>query len=452
MSVAHDETPVRSLEDLIAPLHESCKPRAEWRIGTEAEKHGVFRDGSAVPFVGERSVSAVLDRLAERHGWKRERESDDDGSPWISLSRGDASITLEPGGQLELSGAPLRTIHETAAEFRAHLAEVHPIADELGITYLGLGFHPFARREDLPWVPKLRYPIMREYLPTRGALALDMMLRTCTVQSNHDYATEEDAMRKLRVALRLQPIATAMFANSPFVERRATGERSHRAAVWLAVDPDRSGLLPWAWARGRTFRDYVEWALDVPMFLIKRDGKLLRNTGQTFRAYLAEGYRGARATREDWMTHLNTLFPEVRLKKTLEMRGADSQRTELIPALPALWKGLIEDDEALTAAEAIADRWSAEEIEAARPQIARDALRTPLAGREIGEWASDLLTVAERGLRRIGEKDAAGNDESIHLAPLHRLVDEGRSPADALLAAIDAERDPIAPVIEHSAL
>lgn len=445
-----DLRPLRSLDDLIAPFHGWCKPRPEWRVGTEAEKHGVFRDGSPLPFAGPKSVSTVLEQLGARYGWKIEREHAE--GPPIQASRGDASITLEPGAQLELSGAPLATVHQTAAEFRQHLDELRPIADELGIVWLGLGFHPFATREELPWVPKLRYPIMREYLPTRGKLALDMMLRTCTVQANLDYASEADAMRKLRASLRVQPIATAMFASSPIYEGKISGERSHRAAVWLAVDPDRSGLLPFAWRQGASFRDYVEWALDVPMFLVKRGDRVHRNTGQTFRAFMRDGFGGVRATNEDWLTHLNTLFPEVRLKRTLEMRGADSQKTDLVPAQAAIWKGLIYDDGALSALESLGAHWGYDELERARPSIAKSALRAKLAGREVGEWASELLAIAERGLRRIGAKDEAGNDESIHLAPLRKLIEKGWSPADALLSDIDP-RAPLAPqVLEKAAL
>lgn len=449
-SQEQDLRPIRSLEDLTAPFHDACKPRELWRVGTEAEKHGVFRDGSPLPFLGERSVTTFLEGLAARSGWTLQRETD--AGPWISAIRGEASITLEPGGQLELSGAPFATVHETAAEFREHLGELSPIADELGVVWLGLGFHPFARREDLPWVPKLRYPIMREYLPTRGRLALDMMLRTSTVQANLDYASEADAMRKLRAALRVQPIVTAMFANSPLVEGAITGERTHRGAVWLEVDPDRSGLLPFAWREGATFRDYVEWALDVPMFLVKRGDRVHRNTGQTFRSFWREGFEGQRATREDWQTHLNTLFPEVRLKKTLEMRGADSQKTELVAAQAAIWKGLIYDEGALASLESLGSHWEHDELEAARPAIARDALRARLAGRELGEWASELLAAAERGLRRLGARDAQGRDESIHLAPLRRLIDRGQSPADALLAELDPGQPLVPQVLAASAL
>ena len=237
-----DSSPaVRTQDDLLAPFYEACKPREQWRIGTEAEKCGVYADGSAVHYEGDRGVRAVLGELA-RKGWEPHREVE--GGAVLSLTRDGGSITLEPGAQLELSGAPLKTIHETKHEMDAHLDEVRAIGARFGITWLGLGFHPFARREDLEFVPKLRYGVMRKYLPTRGNMGLDMMLRTCTVQANLDYASEEDAIRKLRVSLRLSPIVGAMFANSPFVEKRITGERSHRTRVWLDVDPDRSGLLP----------------------------------------------------------------------------------------------------------------------------------------------------------------------------------------------------------------
>ncbi|MDQ3030940.1 MAG: glutamate-cysteine ligase family protein [Myxococcota bacterium] len=455
VSQAPDLRPIRSLDDLLEPFHGACKTKDAWRIGTEAEKHAVFGDGSAVPFDGERGISEVLRQLAESSGWERHRERDD--TPWIWLERGRASVTLEPGAQLELSGAPLKTIHEARAELDQHIAELRPIGEALGITWLGLGFHPFAAREELPWVPKLRYPIMRDYLPTRGALAVDMMLRTCTVQANLDYASEADAMRKLRASLRVQPIVTAMFANSPVVERRLTGERSRRAAVWLAVDPDRSGLLPFAWREDARFLDYVEWALDIPMFLVKRDGHIRRNTGQTFRQFWKDPQGVERATVEDWLTHINTLFPEVRLKKTLEMRGADMQGTELAAALPALWKGLMYDDGAVDALDALGARWSFDEVETARPAIARDGFRAKLGGHEVGEWASEILSLAERGLRHLAAEDpscldAQGNDETIHLAALRALIEKGQTPADALLAELDPTLPLVPQVIEKTAL
>ena len=443
--------PLTSLDQLLEPFHEAEKPRSRWRIGTEAEKCGIYTDGSPVPYLGERGVAAVLSDLVKRHGWFEEREHEE--GDVIALRRGDASVTLEPGAQLELSGAPLATIHETCGEFRAHMRELSDISEKLGIVWLGLGFHPLARNEDLAFVPKLRYGVMQKYLPTRGKNGLDMMLRTCTVQANLDYASEEDAIRKLRVSLRLQPIVTAMFANSPFVEGKITGERSHRASVWLDVDNDRAGLLGFAWDEAPMgYRRYIEWALDVPMFLVKRDGKIVHNTGQTFRRFLAEGWQGVRATKEDWVTHVNSLFPEVRLKRTLEMRGADSLPTDLVCALPALWKGLLYEDHALASAEALASKIRLEDAEAARPEIADRALRAKLGPREVGEWASDLLRIASGGLERLSNLNKSGEDERIHLARLESMVNKGQSPADALLEKFDASAPLVPQLLTHARL
>lgn len=405
-------------------------------MGTEAEKFGVrLDDGSPVPFEGDRGIRAVLLELVDRHGWFAEREHEE--GQVIALRRGDASITLEPGGQLELSGAPLATTHQTCAEFRGHMAELRDISDELGIAWLGLGFHPFARQADLPWVPKLRYGVMKRYLPTRGARALDMMRRTATVQANFDYASEDDAIRKMRVCLAISPLVTAMFANSPFYEGRATDAVSQRGLVWLDVDPDRSGLLPFAWEDGFGYRAYVEWALDVPMFLIKRGGALLHNTGQTFRAFWRDGYQGARATHEDWLTHLNTLFPEVRLKKTIEVRGADGQPTPMVCALPALFKGLLHDDRALARAESLVSRLDHATVQGARRAIATDGLRAELAGRPVQTWAGDVLEIAEGGLERLSHLNRQGQDERIHLSKLRALLERGETPADAMLESLD---------------
>lgn len=445
LSTHDDDELLSGLDDLLAPFHAAEKPRARWRIGTEAEKFGVRRaDGTPIPFEGDTGVQRILMELAERHGWFPGGETE--GGPMIQLRRGDASITLEPGAQLELSGAPLSTIHQTCAEVRGHMAELRAISDELGIVWLGLGFHPFARQDQLPWVPKLRYGIMRHYLPTRGSRALDMMRRTATVQANLDYGSERDAVRKLRVGLALSPVITAMFANSPFCEGRVTGDRSVRAAVWLDVDPDRSGLLPFAWDEPFGYREYVEWALDVPMFMLKRGDTVLKNTGQTFREFLRDGFSGARATREDWKTHLNTLFPEVRLKNTIEVRGADSQSLSMLCALPALTKGLFYDERSLEAAEKLIAGLDHATVEAARPDIAKRALGAEMAGRPLAEWARDVLDIAEAGLRRLNHLDRQGRDETIHLEKLRALVDRGLTPADALLRELDTDR-PLLPQI-----
>ncbi|MEM1417946.1 MAG: glutamate-cysteine ligase family protein [Myxococcota bacterium] len=447
MAQANDPSPL-TLDDLLAPLVQAETPRHAWQIGTEAEKFGVFVDGSPLPYEGVRSVQTVLDALVARHGWEEYREYE--GGDVVALKRGRASITLEPGGQLELSGSPLDTIHQTCAEFRGHMAELRAVSEELEVTWLGLGFHPFARQEDLPWVPKLRYGIMREYLPTKGRYALDMMRRTATVQANFDFESEADAMAKLRVGVRLGPIVTAMFANSPWVEGRATGERTRRSRVWTSVDPDRTGILPFLWADDAGYRDYVEWALDAPMFMVKRGAKVIANTGQTFRDFMAHGYEGATATLDDWESHLNTLFPETRLKKTIEVRQADGQGTEMLCALPALWKGLLYDDRALAAADAMSAAFAPEELEGLRVAVAEKGLGAELRARPLLDWALELLELAEAGLERLGHLNGRGDDERIHLRPIRALLERGQSPADALLEQVGAERPAVAEVIAVS--
>lgn len=419
-------------DDLFRPFYEAMKPESAWRIGAEAEKFGVFAATlQAIPYEGEASVRVLLERLVERHGFARYTETEH--GPLIALERGRESITLEPGAQLELSGAPLADIHAIEAEVAQHLSEIRGVSKDLGIAWLGVGFHPFASQADLPWVPKLRYEVMKTYLPTRGALALDMMRRTSTVQANFDYASEEDAMRKLRVSLKLSPLVTAMFANSPFYEGKMTGERSHRARIWLAVDPDRQGLLPTLWSEKATIRDYIEWALDAPMFLVKRGDVVIKNTGQPFRDFLAHGAEGERATLTDWKTHLNTLFPEVRLKNTLEVRGADSLPERLASALPALWTGILYDDEALAEAHELVRDWQFDEVEAIRPAIADKALRATFRGKPLADWAQALLDIAQQGLSRRKRLTATGEDESKYLVNLAKLTERGLSPADALV-------------------
>jgi len=432
---ASPEPPLTGIDDLLAPFHESIKPEERFRVGTEAEKIGLLEATWApVPFEGPSSVSRVLTLLAERFGWQGEREHEN--APIIALRKDNASVTLEPAGQLELSGAPLRTIHETSAELSVHLEQVHAISSELGIAWISLGFHPFATHAELPEVPKLRYGVMKSYLPTRGPRSLDMMRRTCTVQANLDYSSESDAMRKLRVSLALQPIVTAMFASSPFYEGARGRYVSERAAVWMGMDPDRSGLLPFAWDKDASFQSYVEWALDVPMFLVKHGKRVLPNTAQTFRQFLTHGLEGERATRTDWETHLNTLFPEARLKRTLEMRGADAQTTELTCALPALWKGLMYEPRALDEAEALVSALDPTALQSARTEIAARGLEATLQGKLVQAWAEQVLAIAQGGLERIGDKNASGQDERIYLKPLVGYVAQGKTPANVLLEKV----------------
>jgi glutamate--cysteine ligase len=446
-----DLEPIRRREDLLIPFLQACKPREAWRIGPEMEKFGVFADTRRpVPYHGRRSILAVLEELSREHGFAGEREHE--GGPIIALARGGESVTLEPGGQLELSGKMSETIHQVCAEFRAHLREIGPISRAMGVRWLGLGFHPFARREDFEWVPKQRYAVMREYLPTRGGHALDMMLRTCTVQANFDYASEGDAMRKMRVSLALAPLTTAMFANSPWKEGRPHGGLTYRGVVWLDVDPDRSGLLPGLWKRDARFDDYIEWALDVPMFLFKRDGLAIANTGQTFRAFWTEGFQGYRPTLEDWKTHLNTLFPEVRLKKTIEVRGADAQGADMACALPALYTGLFHDDQALAETEALVADWTYSEVLELRPRACKDGLRADFRGQKLAKLAERVVTAAEGGLERRNRLDGSGRDERVHLARLKALVAVGQTPADVLLDAVSREKDPARAIVERAEL
>jgi glutamate--cysteine ligase len=447
----HDLEPIRRRDDLLTPFTTACKRLDRFRIGPEMEKFGLVEASrSPLRYSGERSVLWILEQLADKHGWTPEREHD--GGPVIALQRGGASITLEPGGQLELSGAQSHDIHEVCAELRGHMRELGPLSQEMGIRWLGVGFHPFARREDFEWVPKQRYGIMREYLPTRGGHALDMMLRTCTVQVNLDYSSEADAMRKMRVALALAPATTAMFANSPWKEGKAHGGLSYRGRVWLDVDPDRSGLLPALWKRGARFDDYVEWALDVPMFLFKRHGHAIANAGQTFRSFWKNGFEGHAATLEDWRLHLNTLFPEVRLKKTIEMRAADVQATNLACALPALWTGVLYDERALAEAEALVDGWTYDEVNELRSHAWRDGLRAPFRGKPLAEVAQRLIAIADGGLQRRARVNASNEDERVHLVRLRRLAADAKTPADVLLEGIESEKDLVQAMVERSAL
>ncbi len=429
------DAPVRKLDDLLELFHEAEKPRERWLVGTEAERCAVGRaDGSPLPYDGPVSVLAIFDYLIREWGWEPVRELE--AGPIVSLRRGDAFVTLEPGSQIELSGAPYPTVHQGKAESDAHWQELSPILEELELTWLGLGCQPFAHVEELGWVPKLRYEVMREYLPTRGSMAAEMMTKTTTVQANLDYASEEDAMRKLRMGLRVQPLVTAMFANSPWQEGRRSGFRSYRALIWLHMDPDRSGLLAFAWKDHPRYLDYVEWAIDVPMFLVKRGSKVYYNTGQTFRSFMNDGFQGVKATYDDWVVHLRTLFPEVRLKGTLEYRGADSQRNEMSFALPALWKGLLYDDRSFGRLEALVDGWSHRDVDRHRESFARHGVRSRFLGREVVDWAGEILELAEAGLGRIGDRNDAGEDESVLLEPLRALLARAKCPADLLLEEI----------------
>lgn len=445
------DQPIARKSDLFDLFLQAEKPRAQFRIGAEAEKVGVFEDGARpLHYAGEPGVLTLLNDLATRHGWTPEAEKA--GGPVIALTRSGASITLEPGGQFELSGAPHEDIHAVAIELDDHHREVSALTDRHGIAWLGLGFHPFARRSDLTFVPKTRYGLMRSYLPTRGGHALDMMLRTCTVQANFDYSSENDALRKLRVGLRLAPVTTAIFANSPWVEAKPYGGRTFRGRVWLDVDPDRSGMVPAMWREGAGYEQYIDWALDVPMFLVKRGDRYLANIGQTFRSFWETGFEGERATFADWQLHLNTLFPEVRLKRTLEIRGADMQSAENGPALAALWTGIFYDDTALAEAEALTREFTHDEVAALRGTLHIEGLGAMFRGEPLSVLACKVVEIAERGLARRGIVDAEGRGEQRYLAGIKRLVGQGKTPADALLEGMDDEPDFAAAVIRRTRL
>ena len=446
-----DDAPVRDIADLEEIFRRAEKPRERFLIGAEAEKLG-YESGSLTPlqYSGDNSILSIFDRFCERHGWSPVRESE--GAPVIALERGLSSITLEPGAQFELSGAPWPDVHGIQAEFVDHFRELGDISSELGLTWLSLGFQPFAALRELPWVPKQRYAIMRQYLPGRGRRGLDMMQRTATIQANFDYASEEDAMRKLLVLLRLSPVFSAMTANAPFIEGRVSALRSERLDVWLNMDPERSGLIPRLWDLKRPrYRDYVEWGLDAGMFFIKRGSQLVLNTGQTFRSFLEHGFEGQRATLGDWVRHLATLFPEARLKSTLEVRMCDAQSEELSMAIPALFAGLLYDEVALAEAEELSRGISLEAALASRADVPRLGLAARLAGRPIRGDAERVLDIARGGLLRRGCTNARGEDETVYLEPLSRLVNSGRCPADVLRAAAGEPGDRIEPDVLWSA-
>ncbi len=442
--VSGPQSPViESRDELVAYLEAGSKPEADWRIGTEHEKFGFnVKDNTPVPYEGDHGIRALLEAHHDCYCWQPLLENGN----IIALSCTDCpiggAISLEPGGQLELSGAPLKTIHETEQELRQHLSEVGGVARALGIGFLGLGFSPKWTLQELPLMPKERYRIMMRYMPTRGRHGLDMMFRTATVQVNMDFGSEADMVQKLRVGLALQPVATALFANSPFTEGKPNGFQSYRAEVWRDTDPDRTGMLPFAFEDGMGFERYVDYALDVPMYFVYRDNRYIDVAGASFRNFLAgrlDALPGEKPTIDDWTDHLTTLFPEVRLKRFLEMRGADSGPFTHLLALPALWAGLLYDRTALDGAASLVAGWTAEERQAMRDVVPRLGLKTPFRGRTLREVAREMLALAEGGLLRRARLNKKGEDETRALLPLREIVEEGRTEADRLLAAYEGE-------------
>jgi glutamate--cysteine ligase len=430
-----DMTPIETRDALVAWFAEGCKPKADYRIGTEHEKFAFTVEGHRpVPYEGRRSIRALLEGMQLLLGWEPIMENGN----IIGLFdvTGGGAISLEPGGQFELSGAPVETVHQTCTELMAHLAQLREIARPLGIGFLGIGMTPDWSRADMPMMPKGRYRIMTAYMPKVGTLGLDMMYRTCTVQTNLDFSSEADMVKKLRVSLALQPVATAMFANSPFTEGKPNGFVSFRSEIWRHTDADRSGMLPWAFEPGMGFERYVDYALDVPMYFVKRGERYIDVAGQSFRDLLAgklPGLPGERATLSDWANHVSTIFPEVRLKRYLEMRGADGGPWRRLPAFAAYWVGLLYDEAALDAAWDLVKDWSAQERQMLRDQVPGQGFKASIRRSSVLSLAKETLRLAEQGLARRRKHDRAGHDETRYLRPIQEFVARGITPAEELL-------------------
>jgi len=426
------DTPITDRRQLVEVLASGEKPSAQWRIGTEHEKFGFRLDDLRPPtFDGAQGIEALLTGLT-RFGWEPVQEN----GRTIALLRDNASVTLEPAGQLELSGAALENIHQTCVETGTHLGEVAEVAGELRLGFLGMGFQPKWARADMPWMPKGRYKIMRSYMPKVGQLGLDMMTRTCTVQVNLDYATEADMVKKFRVSLALQPIATALFADSPFTEGKPNGYLSYRSHIWTDTDADRTGMLDFVFEDGFGYERYVDYLLDVPMYFSYRDGVYHDASGQSFRDFMQGRLPvlpGALPTLRDWSDHMTTAFPEVRLKKYLEMRGADAGPWARLCALPAFWVGLLYDDAALDAAWDLVKDFSLAERHALRDGVPRHALKLPFRGGTVRDLAARALEISVAGLRRRARRNADGQDESGFLDVLGEIVDSGLTPAERKL-------------------
>jgi glutamate--cysteine ligase len=421
-----DLTPITSTRQLAAWFAAGSKPRDAWRIGTEHEKFGFRRQGHAAPPYEPAGIKAMLEGLQAK-GWAPIM----DGANVIGLKKGEGSVSLEPGGQFELSGAPMADLHATQAELDSHLDEVRDVAGPLDLGFAPLGFHPIATREAMPWMPKGRYAIMRNYMPRVGGMGLDMMLRTCTVQVNLDFGDEADMVEKLRVSLALQPLATALFANSPFLEGKPSGFLTLRGKVWTDTDPDRTGIPAVAFEQGFGFEMFADFVLDVPMYFIMREGRYIDAAGVPFRAFLdgkAEKLKGHTATMGDWADHVTTVFTDVRLKRFLEMRGADAGSPAMLMAKPAFWTGLIYDDAAQKAAAALVKGWSVAEIRALRTEVPKLALGARIQGRLLRDIARDALAIARDGLR------ARGKGEQRYLDPLDSIVASGATQAEQWLA------------------
>ncbi len=431
-----DESPIGGVEEMAAYLASGCKPREEWRIGTEHEKFPFCAvDHTPIPYQGERSIKALLEGMQAKLGW--EPIIDEGNIIGLFEPNGMGAISLEPGGQFELSGAPLETIHQTCRESNQHLSQLRQIADPLGIKFLGLGASPKWTLEETPRMPKSRYDIMRNYMPKVGGQGLDMMHRTSTIQVNLDFDSEADMRKKMQMAYRLQPIATALFANSPFTDGKPNGLLSWRADIWRDTDNDRSGVLPMVFADDFGFMDYVEWALDVPMYFVLREGKYIDCTDVTFRQFmngaLSNKIPNPEPNKGDWTNHLSTVFPEVRMKKFIEMRGADGGPWRRICALPAFWVGLSYDETALEAAWQLTRDWTFEEVDHLRNAVPKEGLAARIKGQSVQALSKEVLGIARQGLIARNRLSPDGFDETHFLAPLEEVAARGTTPAEQML-------------------
>ena len=433
-----DSRPIEAVDELVSYLSAGCKPREAWRIGTEHEKFPFYVDGHApVPYGGDRSIRALLDGMQQKLGW----EPIIDAGHVIGLVEptGQGAISLEPGGQFELSGAPVETIHQTCREGNAHLAQLREIAEPLGIRFLGIGGSPKWSLAETPRMPKSRYDIMANYMPKVGSKGLDMMYRTCTIQVNLDFESEADMRRKMQVSLRLQPLSTALFASSPFSESRPNGLQSWRGDIWRDTDNQRSGLLDFCFSPDFGFADYVDWALDVPMYFVIRDGHYHDATNVTFRQFMDGALNGEvsdpEPTMGDWTNHLSTLFPDVRLKRFLEMRGADGGPWRRICALPAFWVGLLYDEEALKAADDLTRGWTFEDVRAMREAVPAEGLHALHGNTSLRDISREVLAISRSGLKNRARRNRDGFDETHYLAPLEEIVARGTTSAEEMVNA-----------------
>ncbi|OWU85451.1 glutamate--cysteine ligase [Oceanicola sp. 22II-s10i] len=433
--------PIERHEQLAEYMASGCKPKDEWRIGTEHEKFGYCKDTlKPIPYDGPRSIKAVLEGLRDGHGWTPIEE----GGNLIGLTKDGANVSLEPGGQLELSGAPLENIHQTCDEVNEHLRDVKDIADKVGVGFIGLGAAPVWSHDDMPLMPKGRYKLMDSYMQQVGTTGRIMMRRTCTVQVNLDFSSEADMVQKMRVAIALQPVATALFANSPFLDGQKNGFKSYRSRVWRSLDDARTGMVPFVFDEGFGFERWVQYALDVPMYFVYRDGKYIDALGQSFRDFLKgelPALPGETPTLSDWADHLTTLFPEARIKKYMEMRGADGGPWRRLCALPAFWVGLMYDQSSLDAAWNLVKGWDAETREALRVAASEQALQAKVGKIDMLDLAREVVALSDAGLKARARPGAGGlvPDETHFLNALKESVESGKVPADELIEKYDGD-------------